>query len=258
MATIQHSSLTDSDGLHEPKGVSTATSGDVYVADGAGSGDWSPLEGTEVASTGEAGANKVLREDGDGTSSWQLVNDSLIDTTGIADKRYLVADGAGGCTWQEMPYGGVTYENRTTPVQITGSGGTSDIRVNTIFTTECSETNSSSEFTVATTGEIQYTGTLTKHMHIALSLSADLATAATNNVVASIYWYDDSAATWGRVTGSDVIFTANNTTVSSTAIHADIMLDQNDKLTLALQNIGGTADVRVYSYYLFAMGMPGT
>jgi hypothetical protein len=52
MANIQHSSLTDSDGLHEPKGVATATSGDVYVADGAGSGSWDPLEGTEVYSTG--------------------------------------------------------------------------------------------------------------------------------------------------------------------------------------------------------------
>lgn len=34
-----HNALTGSD-LHEPKGASTATSGQVYVADGAGSGTW--------------------------------------------------------------------------------------------------------------------------------------------------------------------------------------------------------------------------
>jgi hypothetical protein len=37
--TIQHSAIQDPQ-IHEPKGVATATSGDVYQADGAGSGDW--------------------------------------------------------------------------------------------------------------------------------------------------------------------------------------------------------------------------
>lgn len=39
MADVQHSSLTDPQ-LHEPKGISTADDGAVYVANGAGSGDW--------------------------------------------------------------------------------------------------------------------------------------------------------------------------------------------------------------------------
>lgn len=37
MANVAHSTLTGSD-LHEPKGIAAANSGDVYVADGAGSG----------------------------------------------------------------------------------------------------------------------------------------------------------------------------------------------------------------------------
>lgn len=37
MANVAHSSLTGAD-LHEPKGVASASSGDIYVADGAGSG----------------------------------------------------------------------------------------------------------------------------------------------------------------------------------------------------------------------------
>ena len=39
MANVNHSALTDPY-LHEPKGASTASSGDVYVANGSGSGAW--------------------------------------------------------------------------------------------------------------------------------------------------------------------------------------------------------------------------
>lgn len=39
MATVQHSALTDPN-IHEPKGITTAQDGQVYVADGANSGDW--------------------------------------------------------------------------------------------------------------------------------------------------------------------------------------------------------------------------
>lgn len=39
MANVNHSTLTDPY-LHEPKDISSAGSGQVYVADGAGSGDW--------------------------------------------------------------------------------------------------------------------------------------------------------------------------------------------------------------------------
>lgn len=39
MANVQHSALTDPN-IHEPKGVSSASSGQVYVANGSGSGSW--------------------------------------------------------------------------------------------------------------------------------------------------------------------------------------------------------------------------
>jgi len=42
MANVEHSSLTGS-ALHEPKGVSTANSGETYVANGSGSGVWQPI-----------------------------------------------------------------------------------------------------------------------------------------------------------------------------------------------------------------------
>lgn len=43
MADVEHSAITDPD-IHEPKGVAAATAGKVYVADGAGSGDWVALQ----------------------------------------------------------------------------------------------------------------------------------------------------------------------------------------------------------------------
>lgn len=45
-----HKDLTGTD-LHEPKGVASATSGQVYVADGAGSGTWTSKPGSYVAVT---------------------------------------------------------------------------------------------------------------------------------------------------------------------------------------------------------------
>ena len=42
MANVTHSNMTGAE-LHEPKGASTASAGDVYVADGAGSGSWVEL-----------------------------------------------------------------------------------------------------------------------------------------------------------------------------------------------------------------------
>jgi hypothetical protein len=44
MADIQHSAITDPN-IHEPKGITTASNGQVYVADGGGSGDWKFISG---------------------------------------------------------------------------------------------------------------------------------------------------------------------------------------------------------------------
>ena len=45
-----HKDLTGAD-LHEPKGVAAASAGQVYVADGAGSGAWSALPVAQIALT---------------------------------------------------------------------------------------------------------------------------------------------------------------------------------------------------------------
>lgn len=54
MAETLHSTLSDPD-LHEPKGVSAATVGQVYVADGLGSGTWTKYASSNVTVTDTAG-----------------------------------------------------------------------------------------------------------------------------------------------------------------------------------------------------------
>lgn len=48
MASIQHSALTDPN-IHEPKGITTASAGQIYVADGSSSGDWTAIQDTYTA-----------------------------------------------------------------------------------------------------------------------------------------------------------------------------------------------------------------
>lgn len=54
--STQHASLTGAD-LHEPKGASSASSGQVYIADGLGSGVWTTVDSSLVLSSAPASAS---------------------------------------------------------------------------------------------------------------------------------------------------------------------------------------------------------
>lgn len=43
MSNVEHSTITDPN-IHEPKGIAAATADQIYVADGAGSGDWTDID----------------------------------------------------------------------------------------------------------------------------------------------------------------------------------------------------------------------
>lgn len=84
--TIEHSVITDPN-IHEPKGVSTAVSGQVYIADGVGSGAWANNYATGVDSA--------------------------------QDNQFMVADGAGAASWRWIPLGWGYYQDAaTTPATI--------------------------------------------------------------------------------------------------------------------------------------------
>lgn len=66
MANVNHNTLTDPY-LHEPKGASTASSGEIYIADGAGSGSWTQghrhVGGHLTFSTGSPYAHSTTNSD---------------------------------------------------------------------------------------------------------------------------------------------------------------------------------------------------
>ena len=66
------------------------------------------LEGTELKSTGEGGGTKFLREDGDGTCSWQTIS-----AAGTLDQSYDSGGAGAGAI--------ITVDNQ--PVQLSGSNG---------------------------------------------------------------------------------------------------------------------------------------
>lgn len=90
--TIQHKDLSGSD-LHEPKGIETATSGEVYVANGSGSGSWDNVlaavknlnkfyRDTRITDIGNAGDNSfIVIPDNCTLTKVRAVLDDVISTT---------------------------------------------------------------------------------------------------------------------------------------------------------------------------------
>lgn len=84
----EHSTLTGAN-LHEPKGVENASAGQVYVANGAGSGTWTaPGSWTELETAHAAFTGSAVHEP------------KGIDTA-TAQQTY-VADGSGSGTWTDQ------------------------------------------------------------------------------------------------------------------------------------------------------------
>tara|TARA_R110002110_G_scaffold89933_3_gene234136 strand:+ start:851 stop:2110 length:1260 start_codon:yes stop_codon:yes gene_type:complete len=77
--------------------LTTSTAQKQAIIDGAS------IEGTAVESTGESGGTKFLREDGDGTSSWQVpsTSSSLPSQTGNADD--LLTTNGTTASWTNSP-----------------------------------------------------------------------------------------------------------------------------------------------------------
>lgn len=87
MPNIEHSSLTAAE-LHEPKGVSSASSGDVYVADGAGSGTWATAQLNGFEDYNHSGTPQPLTSgvytklQNDGAGSFTNTSYGLANATG--------------------------------------------------------------------------------------------------------------------------------------------------------------------------------
>jgi len=89
-----------------------------------------PIEGTEIASTGEAGGSKFLREDGDGTSSWQAAGGTITALNNQAESRLITM---GSTTTQLDGEANLTYDGTTFSVDDSAtfneSGNDNDFRI---------------------------------------------------------------------------------------------------------------------------------
>jgi hypothetical protein len=82
LANVLHSSLTGAN-LHEPKGVASATSGQVYVANGAGSGVWTTP--AEVVFPNKHIAGLTYANAADATNDITVLAGTARDTTNTED-----------------------------------------------------------------------------------------------------------------------------------------------------------------------------
>lgn len=101
MANIQHVNIPEAQ-LHEPKGVSTAAAGTVYVADSGTSGAWATLD---AIGTGAATLGQVVTADGSGGSDYTSLNNmnkvyinGNIDDLSSAESHFFVMPLAGDIT----------------------------------------------------------------------------------------------------------------------------------------------------------------
>ena len=108
--SVEHSTLTGSD-LHEPKGTAAANTGQVYIANGSGSGTWTAHHNRCVLTT---------RIDDISTSSSAWV---VTPIAGTISKIYSVTSGAttGGTALLTAEIAGVAVTNGVLTVLVSGS-----------------------------------------------------------------------------------------------------------------------------------------
>lgn len=145
MAT-EHKSITDPE-LHEPKGVAAATSGQVYIANGATSGAWSKVTEGAVSGLGTG-------------------------TTG----QVVTSNGTGGFTFLSMPHGRISFINIATPYVLTYPSTYTKVAPTTIAS------GSSTEFTEGTNSRLTFIGTTSRHFHIAATISASQASGSARDI----------------------------------------------------------------------------
>lgn len=164
MANVAHSTLTGAD-LHEPKGVASAASGTVYIANGAGSGSWGTVASSlnfigliapfmlPIAPTGWlelTGAN-ISR-----TTYADLFAAETIQQTGTRSSGSAVITGLSSTTNMKVGYyvGGSGITNGTTilsvdsSTQITLSANTTSSGSNTVIVSPWALGDGSTTFTL--------------------------------------------------------------------------------------------------------------
>lgn len=211
MPQIQHSAIPDNQ-RHEPRGISTATNKQVYVANGSASGAWSKIDPQSLAG---------------------------ISTNGSAG-QFIAVDGTGNFVLATAPSGSVYFYNISTPYTLTYPS---------TFTKAAPTTTASGTSVLITEGtnaRLTYTGTAAAVLDVVFTLSLDQATGSSRDVEAAIY------KNGSLVNGSNAIITVSSGDKHSITCHADVPVVTNDYVEVYVKNAGASGDIRIYTYSLFA------
>lgn len=211
MADIQHSAIPDGQ-RHEPKGISTATNKQIYIADGSASGAWSKI----------------------GPSSL-----SGVSNNGTAG-QFIGLDGTGNFVLASASHGSVYFYNVGSPYTLTYPSA---------FTKAAPTTTGSGSSVLITEGtnaRLTYTGTAATTLDVVFNLSLDQASGASRDIEVAIY------KNGTLVNGSNAIITTTTGEKHSISCHADVPVVTNDYVEIFVKNGGASGDVRVYTYSLFA------
>jgi len=109
------------DASGNPKAIGPGTDGQVLTSAGAGAEpafEDAVSEGTQVKSTGESGGTKFLREDGDGTCSWQTLPSSGATLSGSTNNTVVTVTGSNAMQGEAN----LTYDGTTALLKTTSDG----------------------------------------------------------------------------------------------------------------------------------------
>ena len=102
---------------------------------------------------------------------------------------------------------------------------------------------------------LRYTGTITRHFHIALDFNAEFASGTNLIAAAQLYLWDDSAGSGALVDHTYRRSVVAGAFVQQITMHSDIMMDENDYIDLYVANTSAVQDVTIDDAYMFMVGI---
>ncbi len=198
--------------MHEPKGVDSATTKKVYVANGAGSGSWVKLGPQSL---------------------------SNLTTNGTAG-QFVVVDGAGNFELATAAHGSIYFYNIASPYTLTYPSVFTKIAATT------TARGSALNITEGTNARLTYTDTTTAKLDVVFNVSLDQTSGSSRDIELALY------KNGTLVNGSNVVVTTNNNVKHSLSCHADVTLANTEYVEVWAKNLGASGDVRVYTMSILA------
>lgn len=168
----------------------------------------------------------------------------------MASKGYVISDATGGITpvgRLYVPMGEISYFSTTgTSIVISGTSDGSTNMVVANPTTALSAMSESFDNGGSNNGRLRYTGATTHMFHIAVTLSGS------PEVNGNVFVFGVAN---GGVVAAESKTLGSSAGTQFSALHAYIMLAQNEYLELFIGNTSSSKNFTIKSLNLFAMGM---